>query len=210
MFRNGFNVATIGFNVTMCRKMSQSEAADKETFIRGNQCVALPSCAPLLSAMPVNKDQHVQDGSFPSSTASHAVQMCKYLVQRYKGDPGCALVLEVCSNIYLCNAKYYWSTRWAQGAFQSGHGSANTSVLTPPLSPPSPPPPQTPKLPHSNAVSLYWHPLHFHLVLSLYLLPHEYPVCRAKLVSHQFVSETFYLLLISSHRCTPHCFMFSV
>ena len=35
----------------------------RETFIRGNQCVALPSCAPLLSAMLVNKDQHVQDGS---------------------------------------------------------------------------------------------------------------------------------------------------
>ena len=67
---------------------------DQETFTRGNQCVALTSCAPLLSAMPVNKDQHVQDGSFPSSTASHAVQMCKYLVQRYKGDPGCALVFK--------------------------------------------------------------------------------------------------------------------
>ena len=37
----------------------------------------------------------------------------------------------LCSNIYLCTVKYYWSTRWAQGAFQSGHASTHTSVLTP-------------------------------------------------------------------------------
>ena len=46
-----------------------------------------------------------------------------------KGRRGAIDVL--CSNIYLCTVKYYWSTRWAQGAFQSGHASTHTSVLTP-------------------------------------------------------------------------------